>query len=415
MSFSQWFKNLPWDFKFVIVVMMFRPFIDQYYSLSIPGLGISPLEVFSGLTYIALISGVVLRRSKAHSVSGGAMRVLGYVFTLNLLLSWDGNFSIWWLSFILKSTFVFVLYGYYEKTILFREDVLNIFKVYGFGAVVSAGYFVFYALTAGGETQVSRGFVRFTGGYADIFIISIYTFIALALMQFFYYRAESSINRRRYLYGLLVVNAYAIFVLLNINHNLSNIVYVVMTLMFLAQVFKVRGVIPALLSSGLIVVALFYYSNGADRFVELLGTEMEVARGDEDAGRMFHGRMDRWMYLYDDWQKQNTVSLFLGASLSDSEYKIPYFTGITHNEYLRMAFSSGIVGFGLYLFFIVSMFISVYRHNYRPLKFMGYNLLVILFLFSFTSVPLMYQSLMLPMMALFVYISKFSDTEKSND
>jgi len=126
-----------------------------------------------------------------------------------------------------------------------------------------------------------------------------------------------------------------------------------------------------------------------------------------------HGRVWRWSNYYSFWKKFPTLSILFGASFTVS--KIEAIRGLVliapHNDFIRIILLTGVFGLIVYLIFLLLIYLNSQRFS-LPEKYLLQGALLIIILFSITSVPTIYFSLMYIILSIFAYAALKPQTER---
>jgi hypothetical protein len=131
--------------------------------------------------------------------------------------------------------------------------------------------------------------------------------------------------------------------------------------------------------------------------------EIEVIQGERETSQAFHGRMWRWQWLWGNYERSSFLAKMIGYPY-DQEYS-KHMVGITpHNDFLRMFFFVGIIGFITYLVFLVRITRRVKYLN-KSDRFVSIALLSSLVLYSITTVPTFYVGFVNMYATLFAFLA----------
>jgi hypothetical protein len=82
----------------------------------------------------------------------------------------------------------------------------------------------------------------------------------------------------------------------------------------------------------------------------LLEKEIEVYKGERPQEQGFHGRMSRWPEMIGVFSTLPVNAIIFGAPISFQDI-IFLVTGVVHDDFLRILFLTGVLGFTLFSFF----------------------------------------------------------------
>ena len=127
-----------------------------------------------------------------------------------------------------------------------------------------------------------------------------------------------------------------------------------------------------------------------------------VLEGEKDESALLHGRMGRWQILWYKYQQANILSRLFGtgAELSDA-----YLMGSScHNDYLRIIFTAGWVGFFGYLLFLFGIIRNAFIFDY-PERYLAFAAVTTICLYGVTTTPGFYANFLYGFMAIAVFFT----------
>jgi O-antigen ligase len=197
----------------------------------------------------------------------------------------------------------------------------------------------------------------------------------------------------------------------SISHGTSLAAFAAVLLLFLmhargaAQASMVLAVV-AILGVG----ALLFGDALSQQYDAIVGREIGVMeRHDKGFESSFHGRGGRWLGLLAIWERVPAAAKLFGVALSSAD---PLWEGIlplgnmiaagAHNDYLRVLFSSGVVGVVLYLLFLIVVLARSLALP-RGERFLVWGALAVVGLFSVSLTPTLYATMQYICFAVFAY------------
>jgi hypothetical protein len=189
-----------------------------------------------------------------------------------------------------------------------------------------------------------------------------------------------------------------------IKHLVSIAVFFVVIGLFLFHDVK-RRVIQIAFYSIITIVAVVMY--GDDFYLEVVNPrvekEIEVIQGEREQTQAFHGRMSRWTWLWGNYKRSSFFAKMVGYPW-DMGYS-SHMVGINvHNDYLRMLFFTGIIGFITYLVFL-GRIIRRIKYLNKADRFVSIALLSSLLLYSITTIPTIYVGFLNVYVTFFAYLA----------
>lgn len=410
-NWKSWYKKLPLYFKWFVLIVLFRPIIDQFYFLKEISPLLSPLYIVGFFTPVLIIMSFFSRRfpRKLSSIKidlNFAIWSILVVFNLLFTFLFD-NFMDAIANFIKYST-PLILFYYLRHFIRSKENLIGILNTFIISATIPAlllGYeYVFGSLNAEYLNESRGGGERMQGGYADIMNYAIYISGALIIKLYFYLRSRPlAVLRRKQFKGLLIICVISVFGLIAIKQTASWIVFIYLALLMVIFSLKSRkGVLIITIMTPFIIWAgVNLFQKNIEPLVE---REYAVVEGEKDIGRAFNGRASRWIFYFDIYFDMPIYSNLLGTPLSlkeDSKYMI---SGLMHNEFVRIFFLSGLIGLLLYLLFLIQLVLKL-RVMRLAERFLGLAAIGSFILFSFSTTPLIYAPYLYFILPILAYLS----------
>ena len=128
-----------------------------------------------------------------------------------------------------------------------------------------------------------------------------------------------------------------------------------------------------------------------------------VYEGEQESGRLMHGRVGRWTAMFETFTNENVFAQFFGYPTT-LKYSFHYVGVGSHNDYVRMLFLSGYFG----LFYYITLLVIFYNRAKKlrnATKYLAFGTLGILVLFSISIVPTYYPPFMYVVMCVFAYVA----------
>jgi O-antigen ligase len=139
------------------------------------------------------------------------------------------------------------------------------------------------------------------------------------------------------------------------------------------------------------------------RINPLVGRDLEIMHGKRDEAQLFHGRMSRWRYGWNNFKDAPVSAWLFGypTSLEDPFFNISI---SIHNDYLRIFYLTGLSGILAYILFLFNLWRRK-KFIYLPEKFLLYGSLSILLLYSVSTTPTFYPNFLYILFIILVYFS----------
>ena len=94
-------------------------------------------------------------------------------------------------------------------------------------------------------------------------------------------------------------------------------------------------------------------------FNELFAKDIQVYEGDARDSAALNGRVWIWERYFAIWESFNVISQWLGAGFAQHVKSRVMMSGGMHSDYVRLFFSTGIVGVICYLTFLIYLIKSL--------------------------------------------------------
>lgn len=395
MSFKSWYRwamSLPWRYKWFVILMLLRPFIDQYYELKKLSPILSPLYWAGILTII--FSALVIVGIKTEKSGSRPYRVFIfwsslYILALILNFTFKNLWSISTLTIFMKYITLVFLFLFLTRMVRTDRDVVGIMTTFLYSCLV-----IIVLIIASGNFLIK-------GLYDTIQNIVFYISLGYIVNTYLYLRRTSQGKRNlwKYFLGLTIVLA----TFLTLQHIATMAIVLVITLIFLYYSRKIS--LLAMLSSTIFIL-LFWILFGnklvQENIAPQLNTEISALQGEKSSARMFHGRMSRWEVFIPMFFKLNPFAIGFGTAYDlESNFDLLLESNI-HNDYFRIMLASGIFGLIVYLYFLYLIF---KRNKYLRLaeKFLLTSSIAVILLYSVTAYPTIYTSVMYVVLSIFAF------------
>lgn len=394
-----WLKSLPIHFKLFVLIILFRPVIDNFYYLKNLSPLASPLYWVGVLTpviaFIAIFSGNKIK-SRTDRFFNAWIFLL---FISSFFLIAASGIELSAIEFFLKLTAPFYVYTIFRRMIHSRTAFLGLLTTFLFSAYIAYVIIIYEEITGGINVSESRGLERYSGGFADVMNYAIYLLFG-GLVIFYDFLTRQKSNKLLVLFGVLIIG------LLNIKHTTSFIAFGILMMIFLRYIFLLKVKASNIIYAVGFISIVFALSYGTIQSTvdPLVEKEQEIIRGEREQSQMFHGRMSRWQWVWSEFKNSNIISQGFGYPLSgNSAY---HMVGINvHNDFLRILFATGYLGIFFYILFLVAQFKKSISIRDRAIRFLGISNLALLFVYSMTTLPMFYASMLYPIMMIFAYFA----------
>jgi O-antigen ligase len=399
-----WVSTLPWRYKWFVILILIRPFIDQYYELKRITPIFSPLYWAGILTILfSIIVSISIKTDRSTTRPYKIFLFWSILYILALVLNFTFK-NIWSMGtiaiFMKYITFVF-LFFFLTRFVRTDREVLGIITTFLYSCLI-----IIILIIRSGNFKI-------IGLYDTVQNIAFYISLGYIANTFLYLKKSSQGQRElwRYFLGLTIVLASFI----SLQHIATIAIVLVITMIFLYYSRKIS--LFVMLSS--MVFILVFWSLFGNQIVEdyvapQLNTELEALKGEKETARMFHGRMSRWEVFIPMFFNLNPIAIGFGSAYGlESDFDLLLESNI-HNDYFRIMLASGIVGLLVYLYFLFLIFRRA-RFMKTAERFLVTSSIAVVLLYSVTAYPTIYTSVMYVTLSVFAFALKpiyFTPSEK---
>ncbi len=396
---------MPWSLAWFVLLVLFRPVIDNFYYLKETSPFLSPLYIVGVLTPLLSVVAIIKVPKPNYSRLDSVMAVYSTLIFLSCaFLLIRAGFSMDSLEVSLKLSLPAFVYFFGRRFIRSKKDLLGIFQTFIYSAafvLVILGYeLIFNPISV----QMSRGLERIQGNFADVINYAIYATCGVLLAGFYYFDKSKSwkFNKRVTIFMITVV--ISLVIISNIHHTASYAVIMGLFIIFLVNNLRsnLGGAVFFILTAA-VVVYTFGKETIDENIMPLIETDIQVYEGEKDSEALLHGRVGRWESFLEVFDESNVVSKLIGLpSGMDEPFK--YISKGAHNDFLRIMMFTGLAGLFAYLIFLFSSFMRTLKHD-TPMRFLGLGTLAIFFLYSISTTPSLYAPLLYILIPVFCMLA----------
>ncbi len=415
MSFKEWrewYKELPWSFKWFVILILLRPIIDNFYKLKEVSPLFSPLYIIGILTPILILVSIYSKKlnRRHNSPIDNVFFCYGLLVAINALIL-DIYFpSISVIANSIKWMTPPLLFLYLRHVIRSERDlngVLTAFLYSGIYLLIQMSYeLIFSSIQNDHVTEGRGGGERLLGFYNDMMNYAVYVVGTMLIGGYFFLKdvysgRKSKIGSLKFPLTLVIVFAG----LIAIKHVSTWAVCIsLLGLIILYNFRNLRGfiIVMFIVSIGVTFFAQTIYDK---QIKPLINKEVDVAHGDALIEGGLNGRVGRWEKYFDIWIDEIPLySKLFGIANTGNRNSIMMTGGGMHNDFVRNLFMVGIVGLLLYFIFLVMVFFRS-RYFRIPEKFLIVGALLALSLHSISTLPLAYSSYIYLLLSVFSFSS----------
>jgi hypothetical protein len=405
-----WFKELPWTVKWFVILVLFRPIIDNFYWVKDINPLFSPLNIVGVLTPVLIIWSLSSKSIPSRKIStvDTFLMFYGFLVILNSFVLDVTYGKIELIGNTIKFIIPPFLFIYLRRAIRSERDlngILTSFLYSGIYILGMLGYETFVnPLQESFVTEGRGGGARLIGEYNDMMNYAIYIVGTLLISGYFFlrniYRKTNSKNPTLKFYSFL---ALVFFGLVGIKHvSTWSVCLAIFALIILFNLKNFKGFLIIFFMLA-IFGAFFGDIIYKDQIEPLINKEMNVVEGDAETGVALNGRVGRWERYFDIWFSEMTwVDRMFGVGISGHKSAVAMVSAGMHSDFVRNLFLAGILGITFYLLFLFQIFLQFTRFKI-PEKFLILGALAAIVLHSVSTLPLMYSSYMYLLLSIFSY------------
>jgi hypothetical protein len=408
MSFREWkiwFSPLRWTSKWFIVLVLIRPVIDNFYFLKEISPFLSPLYIVGVLTPVLGILSIYSLPKPAYS------RLDSYISMWSLLtgiscmaMLVSSGFSTDSLDITMKIILAPVLYFYARRIIRSNKDLHGLLQTFLYSSLFIVIIFLYEIMVNPIGVQISRGMERYHGSFADVLSYSIYMVFSIIILGYAAFNKNSKWPLKNKWILLGFVLSLSVLILFNIHHTASYIL--VASVIFIYLYHNLRANLQLGLLGVLLAGSLLYFAGSetfSDKILPLVETDLMVYEGERGDEALLHGRMGRWINFFNHFNDQNVIVQLFGLPVA-FQNSLVYVGKGAHNDFVRTTMLVGYVGLILYSFILLNLLTRIMEHR-LAIRFLGISLLTTLFLYSLTTTPLLYPSILYVIMPFFALLA----------
>ena len=405
-AWKQWVRSLPWSLRWFVFLILLRPIMDPLYFLKDISPFLSPLYIVGVLTPILILASFLAKsfpRKQGETLLDLLFGLWGGVLFYNALAAVLAEFSLITLEIVFKLTLPVFLYFFLRHFIRSKKDLLGLLTTVLYSAIFPFGMLLFERVVSPLKALIlTRGFGRYEGLYADVVSYAIFIMGALIVVSYFFLDERSSLSFRKRTVILISVVLLSLLGCISMHHGASWGVFMVLCVL-LAYHSDRRHYASALVVL-VLVGSLFYFFAGdtvGERLGRMFQKDLAVLEGRMDARYALHGRVGRWQLRLSEWDDLSVLTKLFGVTIDSTPQGATVLSGI-HNDYLRVLFASGLIGLFFYMIFYIGLFLKSFS---RPAgeKFLIRGAMAIILLYSITTTPTLYASLLYLSLSIFAY------------
>lgn len=396
-AWKQWQRNMPWDYRWFVWLILLRPLIDNFYYIK----PVSPLVVAGILTPILCLR-TTIRYNAVSSSQLLIFNIFAFFTSLSAVLMFLRAPGVYSGEIMLKVTLPVYLYLFLRRFIYNQTDLQGILYTFIIASYI-AGLLLLYEIVFSPiqEAVYTRGIQRHRGGYADVMNYAIY--MSLGMIASGYFHLKKIKIKFVGINNIYLFLALAGIIVMKITHVASYGVFAAIIFTFaFYSVRKTAGF--GLLLVIIILAGSVYFGDKLyqERINPLIEKDLSVLEGERDQSMLLHGRVGRWERLMDRFNNASVVSKLFGTGF---ELRSGYLMGSgTHNDFLRILFVSGFFGIISYLLFLWTIWYRSMKFKLAE-RFLAAAAIITIVLYSITTTPSFYANFMYIFMSIMVFFT----------
>lgn len=397
-----WYKEKHFVFRFIIIVILFRPLIDQLYFVKSVSIFFSPLYWIGIITPLICLY-TILREPLQRGFLDRMMTLFSILLlssSVFMLFTHIDKLSYW--QMLLRVTMPFYLFFYFRRFIKQRKDLEYILVTFMFSLTFVLLMLFYETIFSSFRNETSRGLERIQANFGDVASYGIYLNLGLIVSGYFHFIKERVMNF--YLDNSFYLIVFSIVIsIFRLNHITSVIVFVSLFVVFVYYFSKKQ--FTSILIISILISILIIIIEPTLEVPELFSSEIEHLENEDQINQFGHGRLGRILNIAEIFENADLLNILFGLpyTLNDSYFFMYGSSGI-HNDFLRIFSFAGLVGLIIYLSILFNSYIYSKRLG-LALQYLIVSMLVFITLTSMTLTPTTYYTPMYLLLPLFSYIS----------
>jgi hypothetical protein len=399
-----WIKSLPWSLKWFPILVLIRPVVDQFWEFKQISPLLSPLYWVGILTPVFCLIGIKKFQFQSRTLPVKFFNLWALIAFANAIIVLLLNPSLNYFILFLKVCLPIYVFYFLRVLIVSKTDFIGILTSFMYSWGIVFLFFAYELIFGARSIEITRhSLQRWEGGFADVLNYALYAVSGFPVMVYFYFRKQKGNVFQRLIPSLLSL-LIGILILSRIYHTTSFITIALLIALALFRIFKEN---PAVGFLFIIIVGIAYLTYGEklkkNAFDPLVAREITVYETGTDTYRQFNGRMGRWVSRWDEFNKGNFVGKIFGSGVGFFGNESLFGIGV-HNDFFRITFFTGFLGIIFYLLFYLGL---LTRRKYLEdgEKFLLEASILMILVYSVTTIPTMYAPFMYFLLTVFAYSS----------
>ncbi len=388
-----WFKHSPSNLKWVLWVILVFPLFASTWEMKKVA-GISPLQLLGVYVFVmTAFYSLTQPRQRNKSNAVFSFTIFGFILIINVLFIFFQDISFVNFGSSVRTILPIFLFFYFRGAITNLRDFEGFLMTFLISAIfplsVLSYEIIFEPIKYVYNTASRGGGLRLSGFFADLFGYMSYLIGGYIAYSYFFLKGLKYGTKIR----LFKPKYYAIMTLLffigifNLRHQASWAVSLVIITLLAFYARSYASSIQYLVVFIIVIIAGYYFYTYV--FEILYAKEINVAAGDEKQDRALNGRVWIWNKYFVYWWKFGSLSKTIGVGFSTHPIAKIMISGGMHSDYVRLFFTTGIVGAFLYLISIFNFVVSAFKKQTVEIRFIFISTIIVLLMYSISSAPLL--------------------------
>lgn len=383
-------------FEAILLAFMIKPILDMSYNIGAGGLTLG--RVMSAFIIVHFSVCILLNLHQWSQLKLRYLIVLliivssfSYVFTGLQDIMMGVELLLRYLNFLLP----FLAIPFIIKR---NESLFFKFLLIASALPILISVLQIAGIPIGHFESTIGGLVRPRGFFHDIFTNRLYFLYGMVGSSYLLIKGLNTLTKFMATIMFLLAN-FCMLCMFSKSGYIITALFVL--LLFVHLDFPFRKIFaPMILVTGLLLIAV-----KSERLTTVYQKEINFLLGHERVERLFQGRVFGWLDAIEKWSNSSTFAQFFGQGDIASGM---------HNDFLRILFANGLLGLGLYLVFLMIVFVLLCSSYVvcRSFEFaLALTLFMVFFVDSIGLVPTLYPAYNWMVWGIISYCLSFVATE----
>ncbi|MCD2257644.1 O-antigen ligase family protein [Psychroserpens luteolus] len=395
--YKKWFTTRSINLKWMLLAILVFPFFAATWEMK-KAAGFSPLQVLGLLVFAFAFMSVIRKKTSAPKLIF-TFYIFIFLLIINLLFVLGMEQSVSQFGDTIRTILPFLLFFYFRKFInnlVDLEGFLITFLIASVFPIATLYYeILFDPIREVYNTESRGGGLRLSGFYADLFGYMSHLICGFICYCYFYIKRINK-KKKHFVFtniGFLIVLLICLIGIYNLRHQASWAVSLVLIFMFVYFIRKKVSAFQLIIFLGIMIGVGFYFYT--EIFSTLFAKDIQVYEGDAKDTAALNGRVWIWKRYYAYWENFNVLSQWLGSGFAQHEKSKIMMGGGMHNDYVRLFFSTGILGILCYISFLLYLIKNAVKIKISELKYLMLGAIVVIIMYSISSLPLLASGAMM--------------------